>query len=367
MAYKAYVYRLYPNQTQKDLLSRFFGCVRFVYNRCLDEQERLYKVGEKYASRTVMNNYCNRVLKGKYPFLREVDKFALTNAVFNLDNGYQRMFRKEGKHPKYKSRKKSQMSYTTNMTNQNIKVLEKGVQLPKLGIVRAVIHRPLPGGSVIKSATVKMERDGSYYVSVLVEYEAITKSSTGDKAVGLDYKSDCLFMPSEDDPPELNHVYRSAQKKLRKEQRKLRKKVKESANWRRQQSRIARLYRHIANSRKDQLHKLSTEIANRYDVVCVEDLNMRSMANKGFGNGKATLDNGYGMFLNMLNYKLEERGKTIVKVDRWYPSSQICSKCGNQRKISLNTRTYSCPVCGTMLDRDRNAAINILREGLKRI
>lgn len=137
-----------------------------------------------------------------------------------------------------------------------------------------------------------------------------------------------------------------------------------SNNYIKQLRKVNKIHRHIANQRNDNLHKLSTEIANRYDIVCVEDLNMTAIGNKGFGNGKATYDNGYGMFINMLEYKLSDRGKTLVKVDRFYPSSQLCSCCGNRKKLTLDDRIYRCD-CGFILDRDQNAAINILNEGLR--
>ncbi|MBQ3394382.1 MAG: helix-turn-helix domain-containing protein, partial [Oscillospiraceae bacterium] len=172
MANKAYRYRIYPNDEQQTLLAKTFGCVRFVYNKCLDEHERRHAGGEKFASRVDMNNFCVRTLKKEYPFLKEVDKFALTNAVFHLDEGYRRMFRRQGGHPKYKSRHKSKASYTTNFTNGNIKVFDNAIQIPKVGRIKAVIHRKAPDNYSLKSATVSMERDGTYYVSVLYEYDS---------------------------------------------------------------------------------------------------------------------------------------------------------------------------------------------------
>lgn len=158
--------------------------------------------------------------------------------------------------------------------------------------------------------------------------------------------------------------YRKSQSKLKKLQKQFSKKCKDSKNREKARLKLAKLQRHIANQRLDFLQKESTRIANLYDVVCVESLDMKAMSNKGFRNGKATLDNGYGMFLNMLEYKLQDRGKYFVKVDKWYASSQICSKCGNHKKILLNERTYTCE-CGNNIDRDLNAAINIKNEGLR--
>ena len=166
--------------------------------------------------------------------------------------------------------------------------------------------------------------------------------------------------------------YRESQKKLARAQRKLsrktgsKKKEEKSRNYLKQLQKVNKIHRHIAHQRLDHLHKLSTEIANQYDVVCVESLNMRAMANKGFGNGKATMDNGYGMFLSMLEYKLADRNKYFVRVDKWYPSSQICSCCGKRHPEmkDLNIRTFTCG-CGLSIGRDRNAAINVLQEGLR--
>ena len=158
--------------------------------------------------------------------------------------------------------------------------------------------------------------------------------------------------------------YKRSMEILAKRQRKLNHKKTGSNNYYKQQKKIAKLHRHTANQRKDFLHKESLSIAKTYDIVCVEDLNMRAMSNKGFGNGRVTLDNGYGMFINMLEYKLDERGKHLVKVNKWYASSQICSSCGRQHKISLGTRTYRCE-CGMIMDRDKNAAINIKNEGVR--
>ena len=222
----------------------------------------------------------------------------------------------------------------------------------------------------LKSATISQERDGMYYVSVLFSYEKeivlVSKDSTN--AIGFDYKSDGLYMDSHGMKAKMPKYYRKQQKKLAKEQRNLARKIgskkgeAKSNRYKKQQQKVAKIHRHIANQRQDYLHKKSTEIANQYDVVCVEDLHMRAMSNRGFGNGKATLDNGYGYFLEMLEYKLADRGKHFVKVNKWYPSSQLCSGCGKRKKLGLEERVYECS-CGLKMDRDYNAAINIRREG----
>ena len=365
---RAYRYRIYPNSEQKEQLEKTFGCCRYVYNAVLDLQRKRHSEGEKYLSKINANNWCNRELKESNPWLREVDKFALTNAIFALDSGFRKFFDKAGGHPKFKSKKRSKNSYTTNCTNGNIRVNENSVKLPKLGKVKAAIHRNAPKEWILKSATVTKEHDGTYYCSVLYEMETVTVHEARErneaKVIGLDYKSDGLYMDSEGKVCGSPKYYAGSMEILAKRQRKLKHKKTGSNNYYKQQKKIAKLHRHTANQRKDFLHKESLSIAKAYDIVCVEDLNVRAMSNKGFGNGRATLDNGYGTFVNMLEYKLAERGKHLVKVDKWYASSQICSSCGKQHKISLGTGTYRCE-CGMVMDRDKNAAINIKNEGMR--
>lgn len=365
MAFISIVYRIYPNEKQKELIEKTFGCTRFVYNQMLTIQEERYKNGEKHLSFFDMCNHCNRVLKKDYDWLREVDKFALSNALNHLNSAYQRFFKKLGKHPKYKSKHRSQKSYTTN---QNIKILENMIQLPKLGKVKAEIHR-LPNAEwVIKSATLKQLSDDSYQVSVLFQYEKeiIQQEITEETTLGLDYKSNGLYMDSKGNCPNMDHYYRLSQEKLAKRQRKLKHKKVGSNNYKKQIKKVNKIYRHIANQRKDFLHKESTKIAKMYNCVCVEDLNMRAMSNKGFGNGKSTLDNGYGMFIQMLDYKLSNKGGRLVKVDRWFPSSQICNECGviHPEMKNLNNEYLVCE-CGYKEHRDINAARNIKQEGLR--
>lgn len=241
-------------------------------------------------------------------------------------------------------------------------------------MVKAKVHRLPCDDWIIKSATVSRESDGKFYVSVLFEFEEPINTYTADitKAIGLDYASNGLYVDSNGYVGNNHKFYRESHDKLAKEQRKLsrmqgsKKGEAKSKNYLKQLIKVGKIHRHVANQRLDNLHKLSTEIANQYDVVCVESLNMRSMSNKGFGNGKATLDNGYGMFLTMLEYKLSDRNKYLIKVDKWYPSSQICHQCGtvHPEMKDLQVRKMICD-CGLTMSRDQNAAINILNEGLR--
>lgn len=371
MANKSIKYRIYPTTEQSIMFAKTFGCCRKIYNLMLSDKIAYYKATGK-SIQTTPAQY-----KDEYPYLREVDSFALCNVQLNLQAAYNNFFDKKRKvrsgFPKFKSAKRSRKSYTTNYKKGTVTILDKRyIKLPKVGKVRAVIHRIPNDDWVVKSATVSQESDGSYYISMLFEYNKVENTYITDKAnaIGLDYKSDGLYMDSNGNVGTNHKYYRESQKKLAKEQRKLsrmkgsKKNEPKSNNYIKQLRKVNKTHRHIANQRNDNLHKLSTEIANQYDVVCVESLNMRSMSNKGFKNGKATMDNGYGMFLRMLEYKLSDRGKTLVKVDRFYPSSQICSCCGNKKKLELSERRYIC-TCGLEIDRDLNAAINIKNEGLR--
>lgn len=366
-------YRLYPTSEQKIMFAKTFGCCRKVYNLMLSEKIESYKTTGKFVAVTPAK------YKKDFPYLKEVDSLALANVQLNLQSAFRNHFdrnrRKKTGFPKFKSAKHSRKSYTTNNQNGTVAIIDnRYIRLPKIGKVKAVIHR-VPGTDwKLRSATVSCSSDDRYYVSVLFEYGNSASAYVADEnnAIGMDYASDGLYVDDKGNIGTNHKFYRESHKKLAKEQRKLsrkkgsRKGEDKSHNYLKQQRKVNRIYTHIANQRKDNLHKISAEIANQYDIVCVENLNMRNMSNRGFGNGKATLDNGYGMFLDMLEYKLANRGKYLVKVDKWYPSSQICHCCGKRHPEmkDLRIRTMRCE-CGYVMDRDRNAAMNIKKEGLR--
>ena len=331
MANRALVYTIYPNEKQNIQCQKTFGCCRFVYNQMLDVQKERHENGEKHLSKTKANTYCNQHLKKKYPFLKEVDKFALTNAIYHLEDGYDRFFKHLSRFPKYKCKHKAKRSYTTNITNGNIEISDNSIKLPKLGWVKAKIHHRPKEDWKLKSATVTQNRDDSYQVSILFAYEesispaVVTKETT----IGLDYKSDGLYVSSERDTCGMPHYFRQSADKLAKAQRKLRHKTIGSKNYNKQQKRTAKIHRHIANQRKDFLQKKSTEISN---------------------------------------YKLRDRGGQLIKVGRFFPSSQLCSHCGFKNPLvkNLSIRHWDCPNCGTTgIDRDVNAAKNIKKEGIR--
>ena len=373
MANKAIKYRVYPTTEQSIMFAKTFGCCRKVYNLMLSDKIEGYKATGKFPTVTPAK------YKDEYPYLREVDSLALANKQIDLQEAFRNRFSKSRKKnngfPKYKSAKHSRKTYTTNNQKGTVAIIDnKYIKLPKIGKVKAVIHRIPDSSWVIKSATVSQESDDRYNISVLFEFDNVTNPYVADKtnAIGLDYASDGLYVDSNGKIGTNHKYYRESHDKLAKEQRKLsrmqgsKKGEEKSNNYIKQLRKVNKIHRHIANQRLDNLHKISTEIANQYDVVCVESLNMRSMSNKGFGNGKATLDNGYGMFLSMLEYKLSDRNKYLAKVDKWFPSSQICHCCGtlHPEMKDLRIRTMKCG-CGLTISRDQNAAINILQEGFR--
>lgn len=372
MTNRAIKYRAYPTTEQSVMFAKTFGCCRKVYNLMLSDKIESYKSTGKFVTVTPAK------YKKDYPYLREVDSLALANKQMDLQEAFRNCFSKSRKKnngfPKFKSAKHTRKSYTTNNQKGTVAITNNSIRLPKIGHVKAIIHRKPDDNWSIKSATVSQESDGKFYISVLFEIADTINTYVADttNAIGLDYASDGLYVDNNGNVGTNHKYYRESHDKLAKAQRRLsrmqgaRKHEIKSKNYIKQLRKLNKIHRHISNQRLDNLHQISTKIANLYDVVCVESLNMKSMSNKGFGNGKATLDNGYGMFLSMLEYKLSERNKYLVKVDKWFPSSQICHCCGevHPEMKNLTIRTMKCD-CGLTISRDQNAAINILREGLR--
>ena len=361
VANKAYKFRLYPNEEQKVLFAKTFGCVRFIYNQMLSDKIVYYKeTGMK------LNNTPAQYKK-EFDWLKEVDSLALANAQMNLQTAYNNFFRtpKVG-FPKFKSKKRNKDSYTTNNQNGTVSIIDKKLRLPKIGLVKMVQHRIISDNEKIKSATITRTPSGKYYVSILVEYDKIIPEIelSKDKMIGLDYASHSFYVDSQGRKADYPKFYRKAQDKLARGQRKLSHMKYGSNNYQKQRMIVAKVQEHIANQRKDWIHKLSTKLANEYDIVCVEDINMQNMA-RSLKLGKSTNDNGFGMFRDILSYKLLDRGKVLVKIDKWFPSSKLCRHCGTiNSELTLSDRVWTCS-CGATINRDENAAINILNEGLR--
>jgi putative transposase len=363
---KAYKFRLYPNEEQKVLFSKTFGCVRFVYNHYLAMRKTAYDTEKK----SITYNQCASDLvqfKKDNAFLKEIDSIALQQSLRHLDIAYQNFFRdKSVGFPKFKSKKNNHFSYSTVSVNGNIKLEDKEVILPKLKTVRIKKHRHIPDTYKLKSATISQEPSGKYYISILFEYEEETVSVVPLKGVGLDFSMKELFVSSyEELQGNYPKYFRQMEKKLAREQRKLSHCMKGSNNYNKQKIKVAKIHEKISFQRKDFLHKISWQITNAYDYVCIEDLNMKGMS-QALNFGKSVADNGWGMFTTFLAYKLSDSGKYLVKVNKWFPSSKTCHCCGYKySELTLKERIWTCQSCGTILDRDENASINILGEGTK--
>lgn len=365
--------RIYPNDEQKVKIDKTLGTCRFVYNHMLARNQKMYERREEHLSYNEMQNLLP-VMKNYLPWMKEADSQALKHACRQLNTAYDRFFKKKSGFPKFHSKRMNRQAYTTTFkTGIAYDSENREVKLPCLGWMRCSDNRILSNPD-FKYATVSRQ-NRKYYVSITYSIEKTVHpvAVSESQALGLDYKSDGLYVDSNGNMAGVPKWFRDSQAKLKKEQRKLRNKVgsqkgeTKSRGYLKQLQKVRNLHEHIANQRLDYLQKESTRLADQYDAILIEDLDMKAIANKGFGNGKATFDNGWGMFTTMLDYKMTERGKRLQKIDRWYPSSQTCNVCGcvNEDVKNLNIRKWTCPHCGAEHDRDINAALNIKLEGLR--
>lgn len=365
---KAYKFRLYPNKEQATLIDKTIGCARFIYNQMLSDKIKHYELTKKKLNNTPAQ------YKKEFIWLAEVDSYALCYAQMNLQTAYNNFFRrKEIGFPKFKSKKKNRLTYTTyndlRTTKGTIYLSDdsKYIKLPKIKQIRIKCHRQIPKSELIKSVTVSKTPTGKYYASILVEYEKEILQKPSEKVVGLDFSMKELYYSSENEIANYPRYFRQSQEKLAKEQRKLSRKKKGSKNREKQRIKIAKIHEHIANQRKDFLHKKSRELINEFDAICIETLNMKAMS-RCLNFGKSVSDNGWGMFTTFLGYKLALEGKQLIKIDKWFPSSKICSSCGCIKDdLKLSDRIYECDECGLIIDRDYNASLNIKRVGMTQL
>ena len=368
---KAYKFRLYPNKKQVELLNKCFGCNRFVYNFFLEKKVKAYKDEGVNLSYTKMANLLALMKREEeYAFLKEADSVSLQQSLRHLDTAFANFYKhKEVGFPRCKSKKSHHYSYSSICIHNNIKLLENKIQIPKVGEVKMVKHRHIPDNYILKSITVSKDPDDKYFVSILFEYENQVPKKIPTSFIGLDYSVNHLFVDSDHCIPFFPRCFADSQAKLEREQRKLSRMMKGSNNYHKQRIKIAKIHSHIANQRKDYLHNESRNIVRVYDCVVIEDLSMQDIVNKNeiqhLHFGKQVADNGWSLFVNMLDYKLKEQGKMLIEIDKYFPSSQKCSCCGSINKAlkDFSIRKWTCPSCGQVHNRDVNAAINIREEG----
>ena len=350
--------RLYPNKKQINTLCIIFGHTRFVYNYFLDysKNNKDYKYTSWSKKLTELKN--NEETK----FLKEADKFALQNSLRNLKSAYDNYFSKRAKEPVFKKKHNTQ-SYRTNYTNNNITLYEKGIKLPKLGIVKCKYGKDIRDNKII-SVTVKLLKSGIYEASIIYECEEQTIINTG-KSVGIDLGVRKLITTSDNEKYISELDIDRLNNKIRKEQKKLSKCKLHSNNWNKQRKRLAKIYQYKDNYMLDKIHKATKAIVTKYDIIYMEDLDIKDLLSKQKlkKQKRKMLTSSLGKIRTLLEYKCEHYGKTLKKIDRYYASSQTCSNCGKTYKVKSN-EVYKCPHCSLVIDRDYNAAKNILNYGI---
>ena len=357
MKRRAYKYRIYPNSEQKEFFAKCFGCVRFFYNKSLTDMNEIYKTTGKFK------NITPTPYKEDYPFLKEVDSLALSNAQLNRNAAFKSFFSHKTGFPKFKSKRNDQSYTTNNQGSVKFSSNNRYISIPKCPRIRIKKHRDFEG--TIKSITISMTTDNKYYMSLLVEEETKPMEPT-DKMVGLDLGLKDLIVDSNGHKYK-NHKYLTrSQNKLTKEQRKLSKMTKGSNNRNKQRIKVAKLHRHIQNQRNDYLHKLSKKIIDENQIICIEDLKVKDMMSDS-KLARNISDVSWSRLVSMLIYKADWYGRKVIKIPSTYPSSQLCSICSYKNSLTkdLAIRKWTCPKCGSIHDRDINAAKNILSKGIE--
>jgi putative transposase len=358
---RAYKFRLYPSREQAELLAKHFGCTRFVYNHFLNQRKEQYRLTGKSDNYYAQARSLTELKKQEATaWLKEINSQSLQFALRSLETAYTNFFQKRAKFPSFKS-KHAKNSFTVP---QSVFIADGRLFIPKFKEgIKCRVHREIKGK--VGKATISKTPSGKYFVSVFTEEEYVTPIKKSGKAVGVDMGLKDLLITSDGETFKNNRYIKRYERKLAKAQLHLSRKKKGSKGFENQRLKVAKLHEKIANSRADYLHKCSISLVRRYDTICIEDLNVKGME-RNHRLAKSVTDASWGAFVSMLTYKAEWNGKKVVKIDRFFPSSQTCNVCGyiNKQTKDLSVREWECPVCHTHHNRDVNAAINILRFGL---
>lgn len=384
--YIAYCFRGYPTKEQASMLSQIIGSARFIWNKMLADTKKFLETRQKASIRPAQ-------YKGEYPWLRAMDSYALCNVQLNLERTISSWQSGECGEPKFKKKHVCRDSYTTNKDSRsnNIFLGKNQLRLPKVpGLIRVTCHRKIQPGGVLKSVTVSHEPNGTWLFSILFEYPKQEKSEypdwveqfaesgdlSGIRSIGLDMSLPHLYIDSDGQTPSytlggsngstvsFSKHYKKLERQIVREQRKLSHMVKDSHNYEKQLIKIAKLHAKAKHARNDFLRQMAIRLARNYDLICIEDLDMRAMK-QALKFGKSVSDNGWGKFTTYLESACEKTGSMLLRVDKWFPSSKTCLHCGHvKHDLKLNDRTYICPKCGHVMDRDYQAACNIREEGL---
>jgi putative transposase len=358
--YKAYKFRLCPTEEQSVLLSKHFGCVRFIYNHFLKEKQDHYLLNKKTLAYNTCAGSLVKMKREGFEWLKEVNSQALQSSLEHLETAYQRFFKKTSKFPKFKSKKHNHESFTCP---QHVSLKKNNrVQIPKFKEgIHFIKHREIKGK--IKSASVSRTPTGKYYISILTEQEPSKHLEKTGRSIGIDLGIKDFAITSE------GHRYINPkflykfQRKLKTAQQHLSRKQKGSKSREQARLKVAKIHEKITNSRNDMQHKVSLSLIKKYDMIALEDLNVKGMV-KNHNLAKAISDSSWSSFVTKLTYKAQWYGKTVIKIDRFFPSSKTCSDCGHiNQNLTLDVRNWTC-VCGSRHDRDVNASKNILKRAL---
>lgn len=373
---KAYKFRLLPNKEQASFIDKTIGCSRLIYNLLLgDYKEQLENHEEAIRIKKV--SFFKE--KEEYNFLKEVDSLSLSNSWMNLKSAISNFYNskkglRRGKKigfPKFHSKHKNKWKYTTSNQGGNVRIVDDRIKLPKVGFIKLIQHREILGE--ISSCTIEKTRDGKYYISILTDWsfsdfkkkEELSKKSPSElkkelRVVGIDMSLSSFSIDSSDTKTKYTRLYRKNEKKRSKLQRKLSRTMPDSSGRERARVKLAKLDRHIANSRLDYCHKLSRYYAKNYDIIVLEDINLQSLSKGGYHLGKSINDMGFGMFRNFLSYKCIEEDSLVMYVPKYFPSSKMCHECGTINSLlKLSDREWVCSECGCILNRDKNASLNL--------